>query len=502
MNTVAGCTVIDSAGARIATAEDWSGRVAGLREALRRRGVGTGDRVLAWLPRGWEEAALWQAAAGLGAVWVSAPRRSTPTQVAELTADAEPRVAVCGAGERARLGAGPWADWREFAGGPGAPPEERGDTAGAQAEAAGGLAALCYTSGSTGRPKGVMVSQANLAGAVERVDAYLRHTAEDRLLALMPLNAPWGLLQWMLAARAGAAVVLPPAAAMGAELARTIRDAGVTGLAALPPTWVQLVDYLRARGETLPGLRYVTTSGGVIPERILAAFPGVFPGARIWMTYGLTEAFRTTVVPAEEFARKQGSLGRACPGVDLKIVRPDGTCAAMGEAGELVHAGACVTAGYWRRPEETRRAYMVRPGHEAVLGTGPVHYSGDRVRRDAEGYLWFEGRDDGLIKTGGYRVSADEVETVLLAVPGVRHAVVGGAPDEALGQRIVAVIETADGAEETLLAPVRSELRRALGSHQQPHLLLAWPGAMPLTANGKLDRPAILGWLLQAAARR
>ena len=487
----AGLRVIDAAGVELAGAADWRRRVAHLRGALAAAGVARGERVLAWLPRGWEEAALCQAVEESGAVWVSVPRRSAPAQVAELVADAEPRLAVCGAGERARLGPGPWREWPELV----VELAAADDAASAGEADAGhdgyGLAALCYTSGSTGRPKGVMVSHGNLAGAAERVDAYLCHTAADRLLALMPLNAPWGLLQWRLAERAGAAVVLPPAAAMAAELARTIRAAGVTGLAALPPTWIQLVDYLRERGETLPGLRYVTTSGGLLPLRILDAFPEVFPQAGVWMTYGLTEAFRTTVVPAAEFVRRKGSLGRPCPGVGIEIVKADGMRAEAGESGELVHTGSCVTAGYWRRPEDTRRAYTARPGHQAVLGAGPVHYSGDRVRRDVDGYLWFEGREDGLIKTGGYRVSADEIEAVLHAVAGVRHAVAGGLPDETLGQRIAVMLETS-GDPEGVLAQARAAARAHLASHQQPLLWRVWHGAMPLTANGKLDRPAIL----------
>lgn len=485
----AGVRVVDATGGLVATAEEWRARVTGLGGALAAAGAGSGDRVLAWLPRGWEEAALCEAVGEIGAVWVSVPRRSTPAQVSEVVGDAEPVVAVCGDGDGKRLGPGPWREWSDLS-----VPSPRGSVV-ALKQGARDLAALCYTSGSTGRPKGVMVSCGNLDGATDRVDAYLGHRSTDRLLALMPLNAPWGLLQWRLAARAGVTMVLPPPVAMGGELAKTIRAAGVTGLAALPPTWVQLVDYLDSRGETLPGLRYVTTSGGVVPERILDAFPRVFPRAEVWMTYGLTEAFRTTVVPAAEFSRRKGSLGRPCPGVSVEVIRDDGTRAAENEPGELVHVGECVTLGYWRRPEDTARAYSTRAGHEGVFGGAPVHYSGDRVRRDADGYLWFEGRNDDLIKTGGYRVSADEIEQVLTTVPGIIHAVVGAVPDEALGQRIVVALEI-DGEPESMLAAARAELRRALASHQQPQVLRIWPGVMPLTPNGKLDRPAIRRWLL------
>jgi acyl-CoA synthetase (AMP-forming)/AMP-acid ligase II len=482
--------VIDSKGAAPAGADEWDIRVSRLRNALRATAVRPGDRVLAWLPRGWEEAALWQAVWDLGGVWVSVPRRNTPDQVAALLADAEPVVAVCGKGERTRLNAGPWIEFPDLL-----RPNEGGDDPVGEHMAAG-LAALCYTSGSTGRPKGVMVSHENLAGAVSRLENYLRHTPDDRLLALMPLSSPWGLLQWLIARQAGAAIVLPPAVAMASELARTIQIAGVTGLAALPPTWVQLVDFLDSKGETLPSLRYVTTSGGMIPRRILDRFHAVFPNAEVWMTYGLTEAFRTTVLPAGEFHLRKGSLGKPCSGVRIEIVRPDGTVAGPGEAGELVHLGDCVTLGYWRQPEMTVRSFGARPGHETLFGETPVHYSGDLVRRDEEGFFWFEGRDDEQIKSGGYRISPSEIEEVLQTVPGVVHTVVGGIPDEALGQRIAVALEL-DDADDDSLDRIRSVLRQKLASHQQPHHLRIWPGSMPLNAHGKLNRPEILSWLLE-----
>ncbi len=478
-----GFHVIDpSAGGPIAPG-DWATRVSRLRAALRAAGVVAGDRVLAWLPRGWEAAAVWHATRDLGGVWVAAPRPLSPEQVAAVLADAEPKVAVCGTGDRLRLGAGPWL---EFPG-----PNSAEDQCPPVTPPVSGLAALCYTSGSTGRPKGVMVSHENLAGAISRLEAYLRHRPDDRLLALMPISSPWGLLQWLMAERAGAAIVLPPIA-MAAELARTIRQAGVTGLAALPTTWVQLVEYLDARGETLPSLRYVTTSGGVIPERILDRFAAVFPAAEVWMTYGLTEAFRTTVLPAAEFDRRKGSLGRPCPGVEISIVRADGTAAAVDETGELVHVGDCVTMGYWRQPEATRHSFTVRPEHRALLGDRPVHYSGDRVRRDADGYLWFEGRGDELIKSGGYRISPSEIEEAVLALPGVVHAVATGIADETLGQRIAVALEL-DGSGD--VESIRVALRRSLASHQQPHVLRVWAGMMPLTPHGKIDRIKIVAWL-------
>ena len=263
-------------------------------------------------------------------------------------------------------------------------------------------------------------------------------------------------------------------------------------MAALPPTWLQLTDWLVARQETLPGLRYVTTSGGVLPLRIWSAFPRVFTKATFFATYGLTEAFRTTVVPPEWFARKTGSLGRPASGAGIVVVREDGRAADVDEKGELVHYGLCVTHGYWRRPEETAAAFVPRTKDAALFAPEErVHYSGDIVRRDADGFFWFVARRDTLIKTGGHRVSAEEIEHALQGVPGVRHAVVFGVPDETLGQALVAVLELAEESDEVRTTAQRSA-RQALASHQLPRYWPQWVGSMPLTANGKIDRPAVI----------
>jgi len=469
--------------------DTWDGlnaRVARLRGALQARGVKPGDRVAAWMPRGSDEVALVWAVWGLAAVWVSLPHKLTAAQARWQANDAEPVLmvgdtAACTEFGRERTGL-PVVDFAELEATTAKPCRS------IEADP-GSLAALAYTSGSTGWPKGVMISHRNLCEAAERIDAYLRHRPEDRLLGLMPLSSPWGMLQCVLAARAGAAVVQPPLVALPGEMAATIRAAGVTGMAALPPTWVQLSDWLIAGEEILPGLRYVTTSGGLIPERVWSQFVRVFPRAEVFATYGLTEAFRTTVVPAGWFARKVGSIGRPCPGVEIVLIGEDNR---PGETGELVHHGTCVTSGYWRRPQETEKAYAPRPQHAALFAPGErVHYSGDMVKRDGDGFLWFVARRDAQIKTGGFRVSAEEIEAAVLASGCVRQAVVFGVPHETLGQALAAVIEP-QGEPEGAKAELLRHLRTALASHQIPRHFHLASGPWPLTANGKVDRLALI----------
>ncbi len=476
-------------GARLVTWGDIGARVARIRGALDARCVRAGDRVAVWLPRGASEVALAWAVFSLGAVWVSIPRNLTPQQVCWLLADAEPSLVVGDAASLAKLavedGCKKVVEFDELENDPSvfvAPAFVASDT----------LAVLAYTSGSTGLPKGVMISHRNLLDAAARVNAYLHHREDDRLLGLMPLSSPWGLLQVLLAAQAGAGVVLPPVAAFPGEISATVRAAGVTGLAALSPTWIQLADWLTARGETLPSLRYVTTSGGTIAPRIWGMFGNILPRADIFATYGLTEAFRTTVVPPDWLARKTGSLGRPCAGVEIAVVRDDGSDALDDEPGELVHRGGCVTLGYWRRPMDTANTFAPRKQHMGRFPVGErIHYSGDFVKRDVDGFLWFVARRDALIKTGGFRVSAEEIEAALVASGCARNAVVFGLPDEVLGQVAAAVIEPV-GLPGLARDGALAHLRTCLASHLLPRFIHCCTTPMPLTTNGKIDRLAVI----------
>lgn len=444
------------------------------------RGVRRGDRVAICLgdPAAGFVAA-W-AAMSVGAIFVSLPPRGTLGQLAHVIADAEPKLVLGDASQIALLG-------RASGGVPvilwGTVPR-----VGAAAElprvniTPDDLAALAYTSGSTGRPKGVMISHGNFLSATRRVAGYLRNAPSDRVAVVLPLNAPWGVLQWTTMLLGGGALVLP-APGFAAELVRSLRTGGVTGLAALPLTWIQLVDWLEARGETLPQLRYVTSSGGVLPERVFAAFPRVFPRAEIFLTYGLTEAFRTTLVPPEWFTRKRGALGRPCADVEIVVRDEAGAPIASGGRGELVHRGECVTQGYWRQPDATAAVFSVGPDGRRE------HRSGDIVERDADGFLWFVGRRDAMIKSGGYRLSPDEIEEAAAGAGGVRQAVAWGEPHSELGQVVALAVELAEGGtKEDLLR----HLRAALPSHAQPRRVALWTQPMPVTANGKIDRQAVI----------
>ncbi|AIO56378.1 AMP-binding enzyme family protein [Burkholderia mallei] len=297
-----------------------------------------------------------------------------------------------------------------------AAPEPRADTIDAD------LAALLYTSGSTGRPKGVMLSHRNLLEGAWSVAQYLRHTAQDRILAALPLSFDAGLSQLTTAWAAGASAVLVNYL-MPADVVEICVRERITGFAGVPPLWIQLA---RAAwpGEARARLRYFANTGGHLPRPVLHALRELFPSASPYLMYGLTEAFRSTYLDPAEVDRRPDSIGKAVPNARILVVREDGAPCAPNEVGELVHVGACVTLGYWNDPARTALRY--RPSPEAKPGGAPREtavWSGDLVRRDDDGFLYFVARNDAQIKSSGYRISPEEIEEVAHASGLVAEAV-------------------------------------------------------------------------------
>jgi acyl-CoA synthetase (AMP-forming)/AMP-acid ligase II len=345
-------------------------------------------------------------------------------------------------------------------------------------------------------PKGVMLSHQNLVLGARSVAQYLRIAPDDRLLSLLPLCFDYGLNQVTSAALVGASVVLQ-AIPMPSEIAKTIANEGVTGFAAVPPTWVQLVPYLAETRTALPSLRYVTNSGGKIPQSVLERMPEAFPGVDIVLMYGLTEAFRSTFLPPEKFATKKGAIGQAIPNAECWVVDPDIGVCGPGQEGELVHRGALVSLGYWGRPADTAAKIRPCPQLAHLIGDEPVVWSGDVVRIDDDGDFWFVGRRDGMIKCSGFRLSPTEVEEIAHASALVGEAVAFGVEDEALGEAVhLVVTPAAFAAASAKSAEVDiPALERYFRSHM-PHYMVPRAihvrAAMPRTASGKIDRPQVV----------
>lgn len=349
------------------------------------------------------------------------------------------------------------------------------------------LATIIYTSGSTGLPKGIMLSHHNVVVGAQIVSTYLENTAADRLLSLLPLTFDVGMNQFTTMLRVGGTLVLQRSMLPGDTLAN-LRQERITGLAGVPSVWALVLQNKKSlQREPLTELRYLSNTGGTIPSTHLELLRAVFPTTKIFLMYGLTEAFRSTFLPPSEVGRGAACIGKAIPDTDAWVVRPDGTETADDEEGELVHRGPTIALGYWGDPEKTRSVYRVNPFAPPELnGADVVVYSGDVVRRDAEGFLHYVGRRDEQIKTQGYRVSPLEIEELLYGTGRVHEAAAFGKKDELLGQRIVAICSLREGTTVTA-----EELRQLVSTRAPSHLVpqeLHIVADLPKNSNGKTDR--------------
>lgn len=343
------------------------------------------------------------------------------------------------------------------------------------------LAALLYTSGSTGLPKGVMLSQRNLICGAQSVAEYLGNTADDRLLAVLPLSFDYGLSQLTTAFTVGASVVLLEYL-LPRDVVTAVGRYGVTGLAGVPPLWHQLAT-LQWPNESRC-LRYFTNSGGRLPEGTLQRLRTEQPQASPYLMYGLTEAFRSTWLPPQWIDRKPGSIGLAIPNAEVLVLREDGTECEVMEEGELVHRGSLVAMGYWNDAERTAQRFRPIAAQGSGYGdSAAAVWSGDRVYRDADGFLFFVGRRDEQIKCSGYRISPEEIEQHILASGLITEAVVTSAEHPTLGQAPIAILCGAVENEPAL----KDWLRARLPLYMQPQAWL-WYDTIPRNANGKYDR--------------
>jgi acyl-CoA ligase (AMP-forming) (exosortase A-associated) len=350
---------------------------------------------------------------------------------------------------------------------------------------------IIYTSGSTGMPKGIVVSHRNAVDGARIVSGYTGLSADDRILGALPLNFDYGFNQLMNAALLGATWVSHNFF-MPNDLLKALEKEAVSVFAGMPPIWLKLFNPKLcdlSRHYDFSSLRVLTNSGGKVPAPVVAKLRSLFPETRIFLMYGLTEAFRSTFLDPSEIGRRPDSIGKAIPQVDVSVVRPDGVECGPDEEGELVHRGALITKGYWNNPGKTAEVFRPNP----LLGPENRHletvvYSGDVVRRDGEGFLYYVGRRDAMIKTKGYRVSPTEVEELLASVDGVAECVAAAYErDDEILLRAYVTLSRPDAAPAAILA----HCRKHFPFYLVPDDLVVMP-QFPLTANGKIDRTALV----------
>jgi acyl-CoA ligase (AMP-forming) (exosortase A-associated) len=346
------------------------------------------------------------------------------------------------------------------------------------------MAAILYTSGSTGKPKGVVLSHRNVLTGGASVSQYLENHEDDVILAALPLSFDAGFSQLTTAFTVGAHVVLVNYL-LARDVVRLCAAHQVTGLTCVPPLWIQLTEQ-DWPAEATRSLRYFANTGGRMPRSTLGKLRAIFPGARPYLMYGLTEAFRSTYLDPAEVDRRPDSIGKAIPNAEILVVRPDGTRCAPGEEGELVHRGALVAMGYWNDPGRTAERFKPAPGRDdGITTTELAVWSGDLVKADEEGFLYFVGRNDEMIKTSGYRISPMEIEEVVYGTGLVRDAVALGVEDPRLGQRIVLIVSSLNGQLDASV--LLGELRQQLPLYMVPSDVIV-RSELPRSPNNKFDR--------------
>ena len=356
------------------------------------------------------------------------------------------------------------------------------------------VVSILYTSGSTGKPKGVVLSHRNMVAGAKSVASYLDNCADDTLLAALPLSFDAGFSQLTTAFSVGARVVLLNYL-LPRDVIKALDREKVTGLTAVPPLYLQLV------GLTWPEsiaehLRYFATTGGRMPRETLLALRQKLPKSKPFLMYGLTEAFRSTYLPPSEIDRRPDSIGKAIPNAEILVLREDGTECGPDETGELVHRGALVGLGYWNDPEKTAERYKPLPigvgGREAGMVLPEIAvFSGDNVRRDEEGFIYFVGRRDEMMKTSGYRVSPTEVEEIIYATKRVGECVAFGVDDDRLGQAIQVIATPPAGTDAVDVPALLAECRNRMPAYMVPTGIEARNGPLPRNPNGKIDRKTL-----------
>jgi acyl-CoA synthetase (AMP-forming)/AMP-acid ligase II len=280
------------------------------------------------------------------------------------------------------------------------------------------------------------------------------------------------------------------------DIINTAARERVTGLTGVPPLYIQL-SQLEWPETITTHLRYFANTGGRMPLQTLNRLRTMLPKAKPILMYGLTEAFRATYLPPEEVDRRPDSIGKAIPNVEILVLREDGTPCAPNEPGELVQRGALVAMGYWGDPEKTAERFKPLPDGAASRESGLVLpelavFSGDTVRQDEEGFLYFIGRRDEMIKTSGYRISPTEIEEVIYATQLVGEAAAFGVPHPELGHAIVAVVTPPAGSNLKAEAVVAACGER-LPAYMVPRKVDVRMGPLPRNANGKIDRKLLSG---------
>jgi amino acid adenylation domain-containing protein len=343
------------------------------------------------------------------------------------------------------------------------------------------LAAIIYTSGSTGEPKGVMLTHRNMLTAATSITTYLENTEDDVILGVLPLAFDYGLYQMIMAFRTGARLVLERSFAFPGQVLSLMVQEKVTGFPGVPTIFATISGLKSLQQYDLSAIRYVTNTAAALPVKHILMLRELFPKARIYSMYGLTECKRCTYLPPKDIDRKPESVGIAIPNTELWLVDEDGNKLGPNQVGQLVIRGATVMKGYWEKPEATAR--KIKPG---PLPGETVLWTGDYCRLDDEGYLYFVARMDDVIKSRGEKVAPKEVENALVNIAGVKESAVIGVPDDLLGQAVKAFVVLDPGVALTE-KELQKECQKRLENFMVPKIIEIVT-ELPKTTTGKIKK--------------
>ncbi len=347
------------------------------------------------------------------------------------------------------------------------------------------LAALVYTSGSTGNPKGVMLSHANMVFAQGSVAEYLRLGPDDRILNVLPLAFDYGLYQALMAVHLGATLVLETSFSFPARVIQRVQQEQVTVFPGVPTVFATLLSLHRDKPIAMPSVRRFTNTAAHLPDEYVPGLLQMSPDALIFKMYGLTECKRVCYLEPELVRDKPSSVGKAIPGTEVLVLDDAGEPVAPGATGTLYVRGPHVMMGYWNLPDAT--AHMLKPGPwpgERMLCTH------DLFKTDADGFLYFVGRSDDIIKSRGEKVSPVEVENAIATIPGVKEAAIVGVPDELLGQAVRAFVVLDPGTEMDERTFKRACMAR-LENYMVPRDVV-FLEELPKTGSGKVRKKSLL----------
>jgi long-chain acyl-CoA synthetase len=486
--------------------EDWSSRFAAY---LRSCGVRRGDRVATFLDNGIEATVSIYAAWKCGAVFMPINPLTRKDKLAYMLNDARssvliahdmlssefvealhhaPTVHTCvvvGAGAEAEAVAAKLGERsKRYVDALDVSPERQAGREAGQQAIDQDLASIIYTSGSTGDPKGVMLTHLNMLSAARSISTYLELKHDDIVICVLPLAFDYGLYQVLMSVLVGATVVLETSFAFPVKVLETMVRERVTVFPGVPTVFSMLMNLKTLPTYDLSSLRSITNTAAALSEEHIRQLRALFPHARLFSMYGLTECKRVTYLPPDQLDIRPTSVGRGMPNEEVWLVDEEGRRLPDGSTGELVIRGSNVMRGYWEKPEATRE--RLRPG---PLPGEMVLYSGDLFRTDEEGYLYFVARKDDIIKSRGEKVSPREVENVLYSLDGVLEVAVVGVDDALLGQAVKAFVVLKSGHSYTEREVIKYCLSKLESFMAPKHVQFV--DSLPKTNTGKIKKTGL-----------